>query len=71
MSEILVTYLDESWTRHIQLGLTMVRLAKIFGNVFWTCQIKLIQVSLIVFIKPKLNSFWFTVDRLTVLLMYR
>ena len=54
LTEILATHLNESWTHHFQLGLAkvlkcsiliMVGLAKIFRNVLWTCQIKLLQVS--------------------------
>ena len=41
-SEIFTTRLDESWTCHFQLVLT-----KAFRNVFWTHQIKLLQVYLI------------------------
>ena len=52
--EILATRLDESWTLYFQLGLTnvftfyiltMTGVTNIFRNVFWTRQIKLLQVS--------------------------
>ena len=53
ISENLATHLNESWTHHFQLGLT-----KIFRNVFWTHQIKLLQVFLSSFIVQNNNIVW-------------
>jgi hypothetical protein len=55
ITEMLATRVDESWTHHFQLGptkvfklsiLTILGLNKIFRNVFWAHQIKLLQISL-------------------------
>ena len=68
-AEILTTRLDESLTHHFQLGLTnvfkfqiftMAGLTKMFRNVFWTHQNKLLQVFLC-------SGHWFLTSSLTPL----